>query len=246
MVITLPSGNWMESVADSRAYLVIFSDEERTVESRQSYLGKSWEHQPNIRGPRLFDSSNLCNNINMEIYHWCNSNRLKSTLRLTSNRASRIRSRVPQHWQQNPTSFSRVLAPWPVPVLPAGSALRWLWGDRLVRLDHLPPGLQRLPLCRLVSVPAGGEPQSHQPCHSAFHHARTQTLQRRGDALLRPRQAPVHQPTVLWWRGECRSEAVWRHGGVELRLSLIGCAPLALLKTRTEGDVCFIYFHEHV
>lgn len=41
MVITLPSGNWMESVEDTSAYLVIFSDEERTVESDQSYLGKS-------------------------------------------------------------------------------------------------------------------------------------------------------------------------------------------------------------
>ena len=41
MVITLPSGNWMESVADTRAYLVIFSDEERMVELTQSYLSKS-------------------------------------------------------------------------------------------------------------------------------------------------------------------------------------------------------------
>lgn len=63
MVITLPSGTWMESVADTRAYLVIFSDEERTVESHQSYLGKSCEHRLGTRGPRLFDSSNLYNNI---------------------------------------------------------------------------------------------------------------------------------------------------------------------------------------
>ncbi|CAF92055.1 unnamed protein product, partial [Tetraodon nigroviridis] len=38
MVITLPSGIWMESVADTKAYLVIFSDEERMVESHQSHL----------------------------------------------------------------------------------------------------------------------------------------------------------------------------------------------------------------
>lgn len=148
------------------------------------------------------------------------------------------------------------MAPRPLPVLPAGSTLCWLRGDRLVRLDHLPPRLQRLPLRRLVSIPVGGKPQSHQPCHGALHHARTQTLQWRGGALLRPWKTPVHQPTVLRWRGERGSEAVWRHGGTQLWLSLIGCAPPALLKTEgeTEGDrkmcalsklctcICFKYF----
>lgn len=190
----------------------------------------------------------------MEIDHWWSKvmNNLgvtDITLVLPFNRSSpesRIRSRVPQWRRQNPTCISRVLAPRPLPVLPTGSALRWLWGGRLVRLDHLPARLQRLPLRRLVSVPTGGEPQSHQPCHSALHHARTQTLQWCGGTLLRPRETPVHQPTVLWWRGERRSEAVWRHGGIELWLSLIGCARPALFKTQTEGDVSFIYFHGHV
>ncbi|TNN04162.1 bone morphogenetic protein 2-like [Takifugu flavidus] len=46
MVITLPSGSWMESVVDTSAYLVIFSDEERTVESRQSYLERAQRAEP--------------------------------------------------------------------------------------------------------------------------------------------------------------------------------------------------------
>lgn len=167
---------------------------------------------------------------------------------------SRTHSQVPQRQRQNPPCISRCLAPWPLPVLPTGSALCWLRGDRLVWLDHLPPWLQRLPLHRLLSVPSGGQPQSHQPCHCALHHARTQTLQRRWGALLRSRKTPVHQPTVLRWWGERGPEAVWRYGGAELWLSLTGCAPPALLNTETEGDrnkfalfklfsgICFKYF----
>uniref|UniRef100_A0A3Q3W2T4 TGF-beta family profile domain-containing protein n=1 Tax=Mola mola TaxID=94237 RepID=A0A3Q3W2T4_MOLML len=40
VVTTLPSGNWMESLTDASAYLVIFSDDGRTGASNQSYLGK--------------------------------------------------------------------------------------------------------------------------------------------------------------------------------------------------------------
>lgn len=40
VVTTLPSGNWMESLTDTSAYLVIFSDDGRTGASNQSYLGK--------------------------------------------------------------------------------------------------------------------------------------------------------------------------------------------------------------
>ena len=40
VVTTLPSGNWMESLMDASAYLVIFSDDGRTGASNQSYLGK--------------------------------------------------------------------------------------------------------------------------------------------------------------------------------------------------------------
>ncbi|KAM3591721.1 uncharacterized protein V6R79_006380 [Siganus canaliculatus] len=41
VVTTLPSGDWMESVTDMNAYLVIFSDDERTGASNQSYLGQA-------------------------------------------------------------------------------------------------------------------------------------------------------------------------------------------------------------
>ncbi|XP_073346423.1 bone morphogenetic protein 2-B-like [Pagrus major] len=41
VVTTLPSGNWMESLTDTSAYLVIFSDDGRTGASNQSYLGQA-------------------------------------------------------------------------------------------------------------------------------------------------------------------------------------------------------------
>lgn len=40
VVTTLPSGNWMESLTDTNAYLAIFSDDGRPGASNQSYLGK--------------------------------------------------------------------------------------------------------------------------------------------------------------------------------------------------------------
>lgn len=39
VVTTLPSGNWMEPVTDTSAYLVIFSDDGRSGAASQ-YLGK--------------------------------------------------------------------------------------------------------------------------------------------------------------------------------------------------------------
>lgn len=51
VVTTFPSGNWMDAavssskqnreLADTNAYLVIFSDDGRTGASNQSYLGKT-------------------------------------------------------------------------------------------------------------------------------------------------------------------------------------------------------------
>nr|XP_046233397.1 bone morphogenetic protein 2-like isoform X2 [Scatophagus argus] len=41
VVTTLPSGNWMESMTHMTAYLVIFSDDERTRALNQSYLGQA-------------------------------------------------------------------------------------------------------------------------------------------------------------------------------------------------------------
>ncbi|XP_010741212.1 bone morphogenetic protein 2 [Larimichthys crocea] len=52
VVTTLPSGNWMESMTDTSAYLVIFSDDERTGASNQSYLGQV---QPAAAAPELHD-----------------------------------------------------------------------------------------------------------------------------------------------------------------------------------------------
>lgn len=152
-------------------------------------------------------------------------------------------------WAPQPetTCVSGSPAPRPLPVLPAHPPLRRLWGDRLVWLDHLPPGIQRLPLQRLLPVPPGGKPQSDQPRHGALHHACAQALQRRGGgALLCPRQTPVHQFVVFRWWGERGFEAVWRHGGAELRLSLTGCAPPALFHNETMRDgkmaVCLNWF----
>ncbi|CAK6961766.1 bone morphogenetic protein 2-like [Scomber scombrus] len=62
VVITLPSGNWMESVvssskqklADTNAYLVIFSDDGRAGASNQSYLGQV---QPAAAAPELQEHS---------------------------------------------------------------------------------------------------------------------------------------------------------------------------------------------
>ncbi|XP_068162232.1 bone morphogenetic protein 2-like [Antennarius striatus] len=41
VVTTLPSGNWMESMTDMSAYLVIFSDDGRPGATNQSFLGKA-------------------------------------------------------------------------------------------------------------------------------------------------------------------------------------------------------------
>lgn len=51
---TLPSGNWMESLTDASAYLVIFSDDGRTGASNQSYLGKVMVvlHSVEVMGPK--------------------------------------------------------------------------------------------------------------------------------------------------------------------------------------------------
>ncbi|XP_051273864.1 bone morphogenetic protein 2-like [Dicentrarchus labrax] len=55
VVTTLPSGNWMESVTDMNAYLVIFSDDGRTGASNQSYLGQA---QPAAAAPEPHDHHN--------------------------------------------------------------------------------------------------------------------------------------------------------------------------------------------
>ncbi|KAM9336600.1 bone morphogenetic protein 2 [Symphorus nematophorus] len=54
VVTTLPSGDWMESVTDMNAYLVIFSDEESTGATNQSYLGQA---QPAAVAPELHNHS---------------------------------------------------------------------------------------------------------------------------------------------------------------------------------------------
>lgn len=107
-----------------------------------------------------------------------------------------------------------------VHAMQAPATLRRLRGDRLVGLDRVAAGLQRLLLQRLVPLPAGPEHEAHQPRDRAIHHQRPETDQERGDAVLRARQALLHQLALFRRRRECGTQAVQRHGGGELRLPL--------------------------
>lgn len=104
--------------------------------------------------------------------------------------------------------------------LPAHAPLCRLRGDRLVGMDRVTPGLQRLPLQRLLPLPPGSEHEADQPRHRPVHHQRPEADERHRDAVLRAGQALLHQPAVLWRRWECGAETVQRHGGWKLWLPL--------------------------
>lgn len=179
-------------MTDTSAYLVIFSDDERTGASNQSYLGKVmvvvWVCYIEWKILRMgMKGSFICIHLYMKYITICEKINLicsSSSFHRTSPTCSSSTWAPRPSPQQETSCISKFVAPRTLPVLPAGSPLRWLWGDRLVRLDHLSPRIQRLPLQRILPVPPGGKPQSDQPRYGSLHHACAQALKRRSGSTM--------------------------------------------------------------